>query len=139
MASREAVQRRTWDLLWGPLAEAEAGFCPERQPGGGLDRDACVEAMGLVLGDVVGLQPLKRCVDLLGDLGRRESLVTVAHVALHLGREDVGIPGVASEDLAPRRVGGAATVDAGGVKEVNARVKCASAQARVWSAWTPPV
>jgi hypothetical protein len=81
--------------------------------------------MALVEVDVVGLQPLQRRVDLLGDLRRRQAAVVlvVRHLTPDLRRQDVRVARAAREDLAPRALGRAAAVDVRRVEEVDADVE----------------
>ena len=116
---------RGLDLLDGPLAEADlAGLAGLADLGERLhrllDRGLGIGAVALVEVDVVGLQPLERGVDLLVDLLAGEAAVGLRHREEDLGGEDVGAAVEVLQDLAPRRLGGAAAVDVGGVEEVDA-------------------
>ena len=86
-----------------------------------LNGDVGVKAVRLIEVYVVGLQPCKRGVDLLGDLGAGQAAVVgiVRHLPPHLGGEDVRVPRTAGEDLTPCRFGRAPAVDVGRVKEVD--------------------
>src|ERR1700732_3300223 len=88
-----------------------------------VERSFLVKAVALIEIDIVCPKPLQRSVELLANLGARQSLVGVAHCAKNLCRQDVGVAGNSSKRLAKHPLGGAAAIDIRGVEEIDPEVE----------------
>src|SRR3984893_2584208 len=88
-----------------------------------VERSFLVKAVALIEIDIVRPKPLQRSIDLLANLGARQSLVGVAHRAKNLRRQGVGVAGNSSKRLAKHTLGGAAAIDIRRVEKINPKVE----------------